>query len=151
MEKDLSGGVAVAVVEKEEEELGVVVVCSERIGIGMAGAEIDGVEDVEVAELEAVDGEDNDVMLVVGVAVDVEELNGVLVDREVVDKEVAEGDVIDVEVVDRVVVNERVVDDRVLDGEMVDEVVVNGVVVNRVVVDGTVWLIEWWLGELRLL
>jgi hypothetical protein len=137
MEKDLSGGVAVAVVGEEKEELGVVVVYFEGIGVGVAGAEIDGVENVEVAELEAVDGEDNDVMLVVGVAVDVEELDGVLVDGEMVDKEVAEGDVVDVEVVDGVMVNGGVVDGGVLDREVIDRVIVNGVV-DGVVVDGAV-------------
>jgi hypothetical protein len=46
VEKNLSGGVAVVVVEEEEEKLGVEEVCSERIGVRIADAGIDGVEDV---------------------------------------------------------------------------------------------------------
>jgi hypothetical protein len=39
MEKDLSGGVAVTVVEKEKEELDVTVICFRGIGVEVADAD----------------------------------------------------------------------------------------------------------------
>jgi hypothetical protein len=63
------------------------------------------VEEIEVIELEVVDGEDNGIKLFIGMTVNVEELDRAVVDREIVDREMVEGEVVDEEVVDRVVVD----------------------------------------------
>jgi hypothetical protein len=53
VEKDLSNGVTVAVVGKKKEELGVEEVYLGRIGVKMADAGIDGVEDVRTVDVGA--------------------------------------------------------------------------------------------------
>jgi hypothetical protein len=53
VEKNLSSRVAVAVVEKEKEELGVKEIYSERIGIRVADAGTDDVEDARTVDVGA--------------------------------------------------------------------------------------------------
>jgi hypothetical protein len=51
VEMDLSSGVAVTVVEEEKEELGIKEVCSGGIGVGVADAGTNGVEDVRTVSV----------------------------------------------------------------------------------------------------